>query len=57
MWPLSLLIFIFKIKFFVSLFLFVFLFLLALEYLIKINNSKINQLIYRHSFFDWLLID
>lgn len=56
MWPLSLLILIFKIKFFLSLFLF-FLFLLALEYLIKINNSQINQLIYRHSFFDWLLID
>lgn len=57
MWPLSLLILIFKIKFFCEFISICFLFLLALEYLIKINNSKINQLIYRHSFFDWLLID
>lgn len=57
MWPLSLLILIFKIKFFCEFISICFLFLLALEYLTKINNSKINQLIYRHSFFDWLLID
>lgn len=57
MWPLSLLIFIFKIKSFCEFISICFLFLLSLEYLIKINNSQINQLIYRHSFFDWLLID